>query len=154
MTLQELSIYYKLHKQLEQNRQMLASLYVAAGLGAQEITGMPHASTDSNQVRDLVIEIESLKERIAHLEEECAREKRILDRYISTIEDVKTRMIYRLRFEYCMTWPEVAKFVGGRNTADSVKHICYRHLKSCPHSSPCVPLTTVSVCDIVDLQES
>ena len=41
MTLRELSIYYKLHERLERNRQMLSSLYTAAGLGAQEITGCP-----------------------------------------------------------------------------------------------------------------
>lgn len=39
MTLKELSIYYKLHKQLEQNRQMLSSLYATAGLGAGESLG-------------------------------------------------------------------------------------------------------------------
>ena len=49
MTLQELSKYYKLHERLERNREMLASLYAAAGLGAQEITGMPHASGVSDQ---------------------------------------------------------------------------------------------------------
>lgn len=153
MTLQELSIYYKLHKQLEQNRQMLSSLYAAAGLGAQEITGMPHAPNVSDEVSDLVIEIESLKKWITHLEVECAREKRILERYISTIGDYQTSMVFRLRFVHCMTWPKVAKAIGGRNTANSVKHICYRHLKSCTHAYPCEPLTTVSVCDIVESQE-
>lgn len=128
MTLRELSIYYKLHKQLEQNRQMLFSLYAAAGLGAQEITGMPHAPGVSDQVSDLVIEIEDLKKRIADLEEDCAREKRILERYISTIDDDQTRMIFRLRFVHCMTWPQVAKAIGGRNTANSVKLICHRYL--------------------------
>lgn len=128
MTLQELSIYYKLHKQLEQNRQMLSSLYAAAGLGAQEITGMPHAPGVSDEVSDLVIEIEGLKEWIAHLEEECAREKRILERYISTIGDYQTRMIFRLRFVHCMTWSQVAKAIGGRNTANSVKLTCHRYL--------------------------
>ena len=75
MTLQELSIYYKKHGQLERNRQMLSSLYAAAGLGAQEITGMPHAPGVSDQVSSLVIEIEDLSKRISHLESECAREK-------------------------------------------------------------------------------
>ena len=31
MTLQELSKYYKLHERLERNREMLSSLYAAAG---------------------------------------------------------------------------------------------------------------------------
>ena len=128
MTLRELSIYYKLHKKLEQNRQMLSSLYATVGLGAQEITGMPHAPGVSDEVSGLVIEIEELKKRIADLEEECTREKRILERYISTIEDDQTRMIFRLRFVHCMTWPQVAKAIGGRNTANSVKLICHRYL--------------------------
>lgn len=129
MTLRELSKYYKLHERLEQNRQMLSSLYAAAGLGAQEISGMPHAPGVSDQVSSLVIEIEDLKERISHLESECAQEKRILERYISTIEDDQTRMVFRLRFVHCMTWPQVAKAIGGRNTATNVKLICYRYLK-------------------------
>lgn len=128
MTLRELSIYYKLHERLERNRQMLSSLYTAAGLGAQEITGMPHAPGVSDEVSNLVIEIEDLKERISHLESECAREKRILERYIDTIEDDQTRMVFRLRFLHCMTWPQVAKAIGGRNTANSVKLICHRYL--------------------------
>lgn len=131
MTLKELSIYYKLHKQLEQNRQMLSSLYATAGLGAQEITGMPHAPGVSDQVSGLVVEIEDLKKRIARLESECEQEKKILGWYIDTIEDAQTRMIFRLRFVHCMTWSQVAKAIGGRNTANSVKAICYRYLKSC-----------------------
>lgn len=128
MTLKELSIYYKLHERLEWNRQMLSSLYATAGLGAQEITGMPHAPGVSDQVSSLLIEIEDLKERISHLESECAQEKKILERYIATIEDDQTRMIFRLRFIHCMTWPQVAEAIGGRNTANSVKLICYRYL--------------------------
>ena len=128
MTLQELSKYYKLHERLERNREMLASLYAAAGLGAQEITGMPHASGVSDQVSNLVIEIEDLKERISHLESRCAEEKKRLEKYIGAIKDDQTRMIFRLRFIHCMTWPQVAEAIGGRNTANSVKLICHRYL--------------------------
>lgn len=139
MTLRELSRYYKLHERLEQNKEMLSSLAAAAGLGAQEITGMPHASGISDKVSSLVIEIEDLKKRISNLESRCTQEKRILERYISTIEDDRTRIIFRLRFVNCMTWPQVAESVGGRNTANGVKQICYRYLKSCSHVFPCVP---------------
>ena len=131
MTLKELSKYYKLHERLERNREMLSSLYVAAGLGAQVITGMPHASGTSDEVSDLVIEIEDLQSRIDYLESECAQEKKKLEKYISTIKDDQTRMIFRLRFIHCMTWPQVSETLGGRNTANSVKAICYRYLKSC-----------------------
>ena len=134
MTLKELSIYHELHKQLEQNRQMLSSLYATAGLGAQEITGMPHAPGVSDQVSGLVIEIEDLKKRIARLELEGEQEKKMLERYLDTIEDAQTRMVFRLRFVHCMTWSQVAKAVGGGNTATNVKLTCYRYLKKLnPH---------------------
>lgn len=129
MTLRELSKYYKLHEQLERDREMLCSLYAAAGLGAQEITGMPHAPGVSDMVGNLVIEIEDLKGQVARLESECAQEKGVLEKYISTIHDDQARMIFRLRFIHCMTWPQVAEAVGGRNTATNVKLICYRYLK-------------------------
>lgn len=131
MTLRELSKYYKLHERLERNREMLSALYAAAGPGAQVLTGMPHAQGVSDSVGSLVVEIDDLKEKIAHLESECAWERGKLERYISTIKDDQTRMIFRLRFIHCMMWPQVAQAIGGRNTANSVRAICYRYLKSC-----------------------
>lgn len=130
MTLKELSNYYHLHGRLERNREMLSSLYAAAGLGAQVITGMPHAPGVSDSVGDLSIEIEELKSRISNLESKCAQEKKQLEAYISTIKDDQTRMIFRLRFLHCMTWRQVADSIGGRNSANSVKLICHRYLNS------------------------
>ena len=128
MTLQELSKYYKLHERLERNREMLSSLYAAAGLGAQVITGMPHAPGVSDKVGDLAIEIGDLQSRIDHLESRCAEEKKKLEKYIGGIKDDQTRMIFRLRFIHCMTWLQVAEAIGGRNTANSVKLIFHRYL--------------------------
>lgn len=129
MTLQELSKYYKLHERLERNKEMLSSLYATAGLGAQVITGMPHAPGTSDKASSLIIEIEDLKSRIDYLESRCAQEKKKLEEYIGVIKDDQTRMVFRLRFIHCMTWPQVAEAIGGRNTATNVKLICYRYLK-------------------------
>ena len=129
MTLKELSKYYKLHERLERNKEMLSSLYATAGLGAQVITGMPHAPGTSDKVSSLIIEIEDLKSRIDYLESRCAQEKKKLEEYIGVIKDDQTRMAFRLRFIHCMTWPQVAEAIGGRNTATNVKLICYRYLK-------------------------
>lgn len=131
MTLQELSKYYKLHERLERNREMLSSLYAPAGPGAQVITGMPHAPGVSDKVGDLAAELWDLQSRIDYLEQRCAEEKKKLEKYIGGIKDDQTRMIFRLRFIHCMTWPQVSETLGGRNTANSVKAICYRYLKSC-----------------------
>ena len=76
----------------------------------------------------MAIEIGDLQSRIDYLESKCAEEKKKLERYIGGIQDDQTRMIFRLRFIHCMTWPQVADAIGGRNTANSVKLICYRYL--------------------------
>lgn len=131
MTLQELSKYYKLHERLERNREMLSSLYAAAGPGAQVITGMPHAPGVSDKVGDLAAELWDLQSKIDYLEQRCAEEKKKLEKYIGGIKDDQTRMIFRLRFIHCMTWPQVAEAIGGRNTVSGVRSICYRHLKNC-----------------------
>ncbi|MCI9474130.1 MAG: hypothetical protein HFF31_09000 [Flavonifractor sp.] len=129
MTLQELSKYYKLHERLERNREMLSSLYAAAGPGAQVITGMPHAQGVPDKVGDLAAELWDLQSKIDYLEQRCTEEKKKLEKYIGGIKDDQTRMIFRLRFIHCMTWPQVAETIGGRNTATNVKLICYRYLK-------------------------
>ena len=121
MTLQELSRYYKLQKQLERNKEMLRSLSAAAGPGAQVLTGMPHASGSSDKVADLVMEMEDLEQRILALEFKCDQEKKKIQTYINKIHDDQTRMIFRLRFLHCMTWGEVAAVIGGGNTEVGVK---------------------------------
>lgn len=128
MTLQELSKYYKLHERLERNREMLSSLYAAAGPGARVITGMPHAPGVQDTVGDLVVEIEEIKGEIERLEIEMGKVEREISGYIETIPDIQTRLIFRLRFLRCMTWDEVADTIGGRNTVNGVKKTCYRYI--------------------------
>ena len=129
MTLLELSRYYKLHERLERNKEMLSSLAAATGLGAQVLTGMPHAPGVSDKVSDLAIEMADLQEQISNLEIECDLERQKLEKYRGKIRNDQTRMIFRLRFIRCMTWPQVAEAIGGRNSATNVKLICYRYLK-------------------------
>lgn len=131
MTLQEISRYYNLQKKLKRNQELVSSLYAAAGLGAQVITGMPHAQGVSDKVGDLAIEIGDLQSRIDYLESKCTEEREKLEKYIDTIKDDQTRMIFRLRFIHCKTWREVAYTIGGQSTEKGVKCICYRYIKTC-----------------------
>ncbi len=131
MTLSELSRFYKLQRRQNRNREMLASLQDTAhtgALGAQVITGMPHAPGVRDKVGDLVVEIEDIKGEIERLKIEMNQAERKITSYIETIPDIQTRLIFRLRFLRCMTWDEVATVIGGRNTVSGVKKICYRYL--------------------------
>jgi hypothetical protein len=51
-----------------------------------------------------------------------------LNYFLDSIEDSLTRQILRLRYEESKKWAEVARLVGGNNTGESVKKICYRVL--------------------------
>ena len=127
----ELSRYFKLQSKLNRNRVTLESLQDKAhtgALGAQVITGMPHAPGVRDTVGDLVVEIEDVKGEIKRLKIEMDRVGREISSYIETIPDIQTRLIFRLRFLRCMTWDEVADTIGGRNTVSGVKKTCYRYL--------------------------
>lgn len=133
MTLSELSRYYRLQKRQNRNREMLNSLQDrahAGALGAQVITGMPHAPGVRDKVGDLIVEIEDVKEEIERLKIEMDQAERDISSYIQTIPDVQTRLVFRLRFLRCMTWDDVAATVGGRNTVSGVKKICYRYIEA------------------------
>ena len=59
----------------------------------------------------------------------CVKLRTELESYISTIDDSLTRQIIFHRFVYRCSWQQVAQRVGGGNSAESVKKICYRHLR-------------------------
>lgn len=128
MTLQELSRYFKLRERLERDEEMLQSLEATACPGAQVLTGMPHTPGIKDKVGDLAIEIADLKERIRFLAEEISQEEEAVSDFIDGIVNDQTRMIFRLRFLRCLTWSEVAAVIGGRNTEEGVKSVCYRYL--------------------------
>lgn len=54
--------------------------------------------------------------------------KQEIESFIENIEDSLTRRIFRLRFIEGFNWVKVAMQVGGNNTPDGVKKICYRYI--------------------------
>lgn len=60
------------------------------------------------------------------------RQKRRIERFISSIADSQTRRIFEHKYikgDYCPSWDAVAFAVGGGNTADGVRKIAMRYLK-------------------------
>lgn len=130
MTKRELYDHLELQNQLTAATEMLASLEAAAGPRAQLLDGMPHApgvhdcvGNLAAEIADTRMEIEALRVKITHSETAVAA-------WIRTIEDLQTRMIFRLRFIRGLTWKEVAALINGGNTEYSVKNIYYRYMKS------------------------
>lgn len=128
MTKQELDRHMELVQQLERDRELLASLEAAASPRVQLIDGMPHAHGAADPVGYLAVEIADMKETVTQREVAVARSEVIVAKYIQTIEDNQTRMIFRLRFIHGMAWKDVAAAVGGRNTENGVNSACYRYI--------------------------
>ena len=128
MTKRELDHHLELVQQLEDERELLASLLAAAGPRVQRLDGMPHAHGAADPVGYLAAEIADMRETISRREADVARSEAAVAAYIQTIEDIQLRMVFRLRFIHGMTWKLVATTVGGRNTENGVKAACYRYI--------------------------
>lgn len=130
MTLKELSQLYYLNREIERDKQRLDELKAkACSVSGQVITGMPKGSSPAGSSIDRYIaEIVDLEAIISAKITQCLRERNRLERYIADIPDSLTRQIFTLRFINGLTWLQVAYSVGGYNTEDSVKKICYRFI--------------------------
>ena len=114
---------------LEREERMLAALVAMAG---QPQSSSPSQSPRSpgvkDKVGDMAIEIADTKERIRFMREQLAKNEQPIKDFINGVTDAQMRMILLLRFTKALTWREVAGFIGGGNTKESVKTACYRYL--------------------------
>ena len=130
MTLKELSQLYWLNREIERDKKRLEELKAMPAVSAAKLTGMPSGSSFSGSSIDrYVAEIVDLEAIISAKITQCLHERNRLERYIADIPDSLTRQIFTLRFINGLTWLQVAYSIGGYNTEDSVKKICYRHLE-------------------------
>lgn len=97
-------------------------------LGAQRFDGMPHGSGVSNKVEQLAIILSEQDGDVQRLGAELQRSQQIVKSWVDAIPDNHQKLIFKLRFLCGMSWGEVAKAIGGKNTQESVKMMCYRYL--------------------------
>lgn len=126
MTLNQLNTHYDLVENYITAKTILQRLRDAEGLKAQAITGMPHGSGASDIVGNTAVEIVRAEERIKELADRVAESQKPVEEWIDTINDIYAQSILRLRYIHGKTWGEVAEMVGGGNTEQSVKAVCYR----------------------------
>ena len=131
MTLKELSQLYHLKRELKQEQERLSELesssFLKAG-GWTNMSGGGGARKDSVE-ESYVLSKEKIEKTIAKKIEMIASEQLRLETYIASIPDSLTRQIFTARFVDGLSWLMVARRIGGYNTEDSVKKICYRAIK-------------------------
>lgn len=135
MTIHELSRYYYLSKLIEEEERHVADLEARLMPGGVDMSGMPKNPSPKNMMEEIIPLIVELRDEIEKQKLEYMIERSRLERYIRSVEDYNVRLIMQYRFVDFMTWQQVARRVGGRNTADSVRKLCERYLKkeqACP----------------------
>lgn len=131
MTLKELSQLYYLNREIEMDQERLEELRAKASApGSPNYDGMPKSPSYENRLERYIAEIVDLENIINLKIQQCLIERKRLERYISEIPDSLTRQIFTLRFINGLSWLQVAYNIGGNNTEQSVKMICYRYIKN------------------------
>lgn len=127
--MQELNRYFRLLERLGKARELLASLEATATPQSPNLDGMPRAPGVRDSVGRPAAEIADMRARVELLERQAVAQHGEIAQYIEGIPDDQARLIFRLRFLRGLSWKEVAAIVGGGNTDNSVKCICYRYLR-------------------------
>lgn len=129
MNLSELNKHLELIQKLQKAQELYQTLS-ARTLGATKLDGMPHGSGTGDKTGMLAIELADLSARINYLKNEVEKNMFPIENFINQIDDDLTRLIFRLRYLHGYTWREISSLVGGKNTEEAVKMICYRYLNS------------------------
>lgn len=127
MTLQRLNEHLNMVLQLQSAREALGSLQSQI-LKATNYDGMPHAHEASRNTENLAILLETQLADVNRLESAVDKSEAEIRRFVDSIEDNRTKLIFNLRFLCGLKWEAVAVMIGGGNTEKAVKSTCYRFL--------------------------
>ena len=128
MTLDELNEHRHRIRRLRTAQDLLSALR-GSSLRAAAPDGMPRAPSNADRVAALAVkcaEQDAVVRRCARLVRESEPPVRA---FVDTIEDNRTNLIFYLRFLCGEDWQEVADTIGGGNSPDAVKAVCYRYLR-------------------------
>lgn len=128
MTLQELNQHLELLDRLAKAEEMVTALRDTAYIQSPTLSDMPRTSGIKDKVGNLAAEIADMDARIAYFKSEISNNESQIVNFIENIDNDQTRLIFRLRFLRGLAWKEVAAIIGGRNSEESVRMMCYRYL--------------------------
>ena len=112
MTVQELSRYLTLRKQIDEDKEIYENMCQKMGPASPSLSGMPHTPGVRDKVCDLAADLADLDAGIKELEAEAERVLPAIEEFCVSISDPRMRLIFRLRFVRCRSWAEIAGTLG------------------------------------------
>ena len=132
MTRKELERVYFLKRELKMWEKRLEELYADISQDTKAADGMPHSVTNnvSSPTESKAIQIADHIDMIKGKQAEIRIAIREVEAFIVGIDDPLIRQIVELRCAYCMTWDEVANRIGSNTSAENMRLIYHRFIKS------------------------
>ncbi|MBR3175096.1 MAG: hypothetical protein IKF55_04460, partial [Oscillospiraceae bacterium] len=90
--------------------------------------GMPHGHDASRKVENLSILLKEQSDDVDRLERAVVRSEKNIRKWISSIPDNRTKVIFNLRFLCGMKWEDVSCCIGVDTSSDAARMAVYRYL--------------------------
>lgn len=127
MTLQRLNEHLNMVMELQGAEERLSSMRSQI-LSAVNYDGMPHGHEVSRNTENLAVILQDQVDDVNRLSRMVENSEPEIRAFIDSIEDNRTKVIFKLRFLCGYKWEAVAVMIGGGNTEKAVKSTCYRFL--------------------------
>lgn len=127
MTIKELSQLYWLKQEIAVDERRLREIRAKAD-NVSPSGGGGSGGSKTSKIEIYVADIIDLQAIIGAKKQQCIYEQSRLERYIATVPDSLTRLLFTLRFVECLSWVQIAKEVRGV-TPDSARMTVNRYLK-------------------------
>ena len=130
ITLDDLDRARLARESIRESTEMLNRIRSSSGLKSPEFDGMPHSSGPSDRTGHMAVIIADLEETIKKRESEFESAWSVCEPFVSSIENDMARICFRFRFQYAMTYKEIASVMGIGHTENSIKCRIYREMKN------------------------
>lgn len=118
MTRKELNQIYYINREIEMWERELESV---TDLKSPKLDGMPKKQGTGDATGDKAVRAAEISRIIEGLLTKLQVKRKEIYEFIATLDDPVMRQIVMYRCLSLCTWEEVAMYVGGKNTADSVR---------------------------------
>ena len=127
MTLQRLNEHLTMVLELQGAEERLSSMRSRI-LSAVNYDGMPHGHEVSRNTENLAVILQDQVDDVNRLSRMVENSEPEIRAFIDSIEDNRTKVIFKLRFLCGYKWEAVAVMIGGGNSGEAVRMVCYRYL--------------------------
>ncbi|MDE7309595.1 MAG: sigma-70 family RNA polymerase sigma factor [Lachnospiraceae bacterium] len=118
MTVEEINSIYYINKEIEHIQKELYDLKTKNFYKSNILTGMPKGNSEHDIFSDYAEDIKTLEDMLHYNLKKLQTERKKIEKFLSSIEDVELRLIIRLRAVNNMSWEEIgAQLKMDRTTA-------------------------------------